>query len=229
MPRQLLWLSAGLLLITHFTLLLGMAAPLWLSNALQPSDQGVWPAGLAGIIILGVGGWSQCCALSCTNSSTSPASRSGRCGCICCGSAGRAAPCLPRVQEDGGGDRCCCIRDTGSMVGAVWTECWAQSCATGCLGRSWERGAGQQHWGPVGLAGRSHAAFLFVGGSDDATGQPPCALSLLCDGLPAVTSGRTGAWRKLPWILVLLQTGDLQQPHSFGGMMRASGPGVRGA
>lgn len=60
----------GPILITHFTLLLGMAAPVWLSNALdgpacgasggcglleapQTEQQRLWPAALAGIMILG--------------------------------------------------------------------------------------------------------------------------------------------------------------------------------
>lgn len=55
--------DSGLLLITHFTLLLGMAVPVWLSNALHPPSRWVregdeaperlWPAALAGITILG--------------------------------------------------------------------------------------------------------------------------------------------------------------------------------
>ena len=64
---------AGLILITHFTLLLGMAAPVWLSNALgsgsgsgggmpggaagqeqqQQEQQPMWLAAYAGIMILG--------------------------------------------------------------------------------------------------------------------------------------------------------------------------------
>lgn len=54
---------AGPILITHFTLLLGMAAPVWLSNALEGSsieaaaqleqEQPLWLAAYAGIMILG--------------------------------------------------------------------------------------------------------------------------------------------------------------------------------
>jgi hypothetical protein len=59
---------AGLLLITHLTLLLGMAAPVWLSNALDSTSVGsrnsnggssgggqppLWLAAYAGIMILG--------------------------------------------------------------------------------------------------------------------------------------------------------------------------------
>ena len=61
---------AGLLLITHLTLLLGMAAPVWLSNALDSTSVGssnsnsnggssgggqppLWLAAHAGIMILG--------------------------------------------------------------------------------------------------------------------------------------------------------------------------------
>ena len=55
--------------MTHFTLLLGMAAPVWLSNALEgpacggggavvaaEQQQPLWLASLAGILILGVCG-----------------------------------------------------------------------------------------------------------------------------------------------------------------------------
>ena len=65
--------DSGVVLVTHFTLLLGMAVPLWLSDALAlPHDSGpmaaggaairdnaavgpvpVWPAGVAGIMIIG--------------------------------------------------------------------------------------------------------------------------------------------------------------------------------
>ena len=57
--------GAGPLLITHFTLLLGMAAPVWLSNALDggavgaaetgqaPAGQALWLPAYAGVIILG--------------------------------------------------------------------------------------------------------------------------------------------------------------------------------
>ncbi|KAL4855514.1 Dolichol kinase EVAN [Chlorella vulgaris] len=54
----------GLLLITHFTLLLGMAAPIWLSNALDSAPEAaagsstphaVWPAAHAGIFVIGLG------------------------------------------------------------------------------------------------------------------------------------------------------------------------------
>jgi hypothetical protein len=63
-------LLAGLLLITHFTLLLGMAAPIWLSNALDSapeaaagssSPHAVWPAAYAGIFV--IGGWTDCCGI----------------------------------------------------------------------------------------------------------------------------------------------------------------------
>lgn len=65
-------LRAGPVLITHFTLLLGMAVPVWLSNALLPDTLGataaqgaataaglqaqrstVWLEGYAGVMILG--------------------------------------------------------------------------------------------------------------------------------------------------------------------------------
>ena len=56
--------AAGLLLVTHLTLLLGMAAPVWLSNALDRGALGgaadaagagerVWPAAYAGILVVG--------------------------------------------------------------------------------------------------------------------------------------------------------------------------------
>ena len=62
--------DSGAIFVTHFTLLLGMAAPLWLSDALYlPAGGGtrgdrnggaaageappLWPAGMAGIVILG--------------------------------------------------------------------------------------------------------------------------------------------------------------------------------
>jgi dolichol kinase len=51
--------DSGRIFTTHFTLLLGMAAPVWLSNALEEEEvvEGgdVWPAAMAGILILGVG------------------------------------------------------------------------------------------------------------------------------------------------------------------------------
>jgi len=52
--------DSGAFFLTHFTLLLGMAAPVWLSNALEdrPAREVVaelWPAALSGIVITGVG------------------------------------------------------------------------------------------------------------------------------------------------------------------------------
>lgn len=65
--------AVGPILITHFTLLLGMAAPVWLSNALSSDNNGssleggaggqpehqqpLWLAAHAGIMILGADGW----------------------------------------------------------------------------------------------------------------------------------------------------------------------------
>lgn len=52
--------DGGAFLVTHFTLLLGMAAPIWLSNAMDDwsmaNTAGVqlWPAALAGIIMTGI-------------------------------------------------------------------------------------------------------------------------------------------------------------------------------
>ena len=52
--------DAGAFFVTHFTLLLGLAVPVWLSNALEDAAPAalaarLWPATLAGIVITGVG------------------------------------------------------------------------------------------------------------------------------------------------------------------------------
>jgi dolichol kinase len=61
--------DSGLVFVSHFALLLGMAAPVWLSAALREEDGGgegatgggggggggPWAAGLAGVVVLGVG------------------------------------------------------------------------------------------------------------------------------------------------------------------------------
>jgi dolichol kinase len=48
--------DSGLVFVSHFALLLGMAAPVWLSGALAGGGEWrPWPGALAGILILGVG------------------------------------------------------------------------------------------------------------------------------------------------------------------------------
>jgi dolichol kinase len=58
--------DAGVVFVTHFTLLLGMALPVWLSNAMEEEGNNsgsdskstvntIWPAALAGILATGLG------------------------------------------------------------------------------------------------------------------------------------------------------------------------------
>lgn len=54
--------DAGVVYVTHFTLLLGMALPMWLSTATmientsnEASKNNIWPAALAGILAIGLG------------------------------------------------------------------------------------------------------------------------------------------------------------------------------
>lgn len=52
--------DSGAFFVTHFTLLLGLAAPIWLSNAMDQPEKvsathRMWPAALAGVVITGAG------------------------------------------------------------------------------------------------------------------------------------------------------------------------------
>lgn len=105
---------AGPVLITHFTLLLGMAAPVWLSNALLPGTlgaaaggtatgepglqgqrQAVWLAGYSGIMILGEARAVVLCAHHLCNTTCCLAATCAASHCAC------STPDSP--------DRSCCL------------------------------------------------------------------------------------------------------------------------
>lgn len=169
---------AGPILVTHFTLLLGMAAPVWLTNALDAGggtagqQQQLWLAAYAGIIILGGSAALRCAALHVAPACALPPRAAGSARPT--GSSHQSPTCLPRCRFAGFGDTAASA--VGSLVGR-WPLC---------------RGSKKTVEGTAAAVAVTLAAWWLLAAATAALGAPAAG-----SGLAPLLAGGGGSWAAL--------------------------------